>query len=146
MSAGSEQVRHRAGSRCEYCRTPQAAFRRLFHIEHIVARQHGGLTQLDNLALACWHCNLKKGPNLTGIDPETGQIAALFHPRKDKWADHFAMGIGTLLPVGVEIRGLTPGGRATVRVLGLNEDMRRMLRRQFWLEGLYGLADSRPLA
>ena len=62
----------------------------------------GGLTQLDNLALACWHCNLKKGPNLTGIDPETGQIAALFHPRKDKWADHFTMGEGKLLPLGIE--------------------------------------------
>jgi hypothetical protein len=28
--------------------------------------------------------------------------------------------IGTLIPLGVEIRGLTPVGRATVRVLGLN--------------------------
>jgi hypothetical protein len=109
---------------------------------HIVARQHGGLTQPDNLALACWHCNLKKGPNLSGIDPETGQIAALFHPRKDKWADHFAMGMGMLLPLGVEVHGLTPVGRATVRVLGLNEDMQRMLRHEFWLEGLYGSPDT----
>ena len=77
MSELAEEVRRRAGYRCEYCRLPQVAFRRSFHIEHIVARQHGGSKQLDNLALACWNCNLKKGPNLAGVDPGTGQTAAL---------------------------------------------------------------------
>ena len=82
---------------------PQAAFRRPFHIEHIVARQHGGLGDADNLALACWHCNLKKGPNLTGIDPVTGQVTALFNLRNNKSTDHFALGVETLLPEGIEI-------------------------------------------
>ena len=133
----AEAVRHRAGNRCEYCRLPQAAFRRGFHTEHIVARQHGGSANLDNLAFACWSCNLKKGPNLSGIDPETGQITALFHPRKDEWSVHFSAHVDTLVPLGVEIRGLTPAGRATVRVLGLNEEMRQMVRYELWLEGLY---------
>ena len=133
-----QQVRRRAGERCEYCRIPQAAFRRPFHIEHIVAKQHGGLTDLDNLALACWHCNLKKGPNLAGVDPETGSLVALFHPRKDTWADHFAIRIEILVPRGLEIRGLTPVGRATIQVLGLNDEMRQLLRHQLWQEGLYG--------
>lgn len=62
MSAPSEAVRRRAGNRCEYCHLPQGAFRRGFHIEHIVARQHCGPTSLDNLAFACWSCNLKKVP------------------------------------------------------------------------------------
>jgi hypothetical protein len=137
MSLWGEQVRMRAGGRCEYCRAPQAAFRRPFHIEHIIARQHGGTTQLDNLALACWRCNLKKGPNLAGIDPKTGRMEPLFHPRKARWADHFALGIGTLLPLGIQVQGLTPIGRATVWVLGLNEEMQQMLRYEFWLEGLY---------
>jgi hypothetical protein len=137
MSDPAEAVRLRACNRCEYCRLPQAAFRRGFHTEHIVARQHGGSTNLDNLAFACWSCNLKKGPNLSGIDPETGEIAALFHPRKDKWPEHFSALVCTLIPLGVEIRGLTPVGRATVRVLGLNEEMRQMVRYELWLEGLY---------
>ena len=137
MSDPVEAVRQRAGNRCEYCRLPQAAFRRGFHREHIVARQHGGSANLDNLAFACWNCNLKKGPNLSGIDPETGEITALFHPRKDEWPEHFAALVGTLVPLGVEIRGLTPVGRATVRVLGLNEEMRQMVRYELWLEGLY---------
>ncbi len=137
MSELADVVRRRAGHRCEYCHLPQAAFRRSFHIEHIVARQHGGSRLLDNLALACWHCNLKKGPNLAGIDPGTGEAAALFHPRKDEWIDHFSVRIGTLTPLGLEIQGLTSVGRATVRVLGLNEEMRQMLRYELCLEGLY---------
>jgi 5-methylcytosine-specific restriction endonuclease McrA len=89
MSDPAEAARRRAGDRCEYCRLPQTAFRRRFHIEHIVARQHGGSTNLDNLAFACWNCNLKKGPNLSGTDPETGQVTGLFHPRKDDGTNIF---------------------------------------------------------
>lgn len=138
MSGLTEEVRLRAGHCCEYCRMPQAAFRRPFHIEHIVAKQHGGPTELSNLALACWHCNLKKGPNLTGVDPDTAEVVLLFHPRKDRWTDHFSVRIGPLHPLTIEIRGLTPVGRATVRVLALNEEMKQMLRYELWSEGLYG--------
>ena len=74
MSDPATEVRRRAAGLCEYCRIPEAAFRRPFHIEHVIARQHGGVTELDNLALACWTCNLKKGPNLTGIDPQSKRI------------------------------------------------------------------------
>jgi HNH endonuclease len=140
MSEPAEAVRQRAGNRCEYCRLPQSAFRRPFHIEHIVARQHGGSTQLDNLALAVWNCNLKKGPNLSGIDPVTGRVTELFHPRRDEWDEHFSPVIGFLIPLGVAIRGLTPVGRATVQVLGLNDEMRQMLRHELWIEGIYPAA------
>ena len=142
MSEPAAAVRRRAGDRCEYCCLPQSAFRRAFHIEHIVARQHGGSTRLDNLAFACWNCNLKKGPNLSGVDPQTGQVTALFHPRKDEWEEHFSAVIAPSSRSVVEIRGLTPVGRATVQVLGLNEEMRQMLRYELWLEGLYKDATS----
>ena len=62
-------VRERAGARCEYCRLPQEYSELLHHIEHIVAKQQGGMDDAGNLALACHRCNLHKGPNLTGIDP-----------------------------------------------------------------------------
>ena|ERR1700737_4974521 len=139
MNEFADEVRRRADHRCEYCRVPQRAFRRPFHIEHVVARQHGGPTELDNLALSCWQCNLKKGPNLTGIDPETGQITSLFHPRKDRWEENFTLEVGALMQLGIEIRGLTATGRATVRVLGMNEEMRQMLRYELWREAMYGL-------
>jgi 5-methylcytosine-specific restriction endonuclease McrA len=76
-------VRTRAAYQCEYCRLPQEFSELRFHIEHIVPRQHGGADHLDNLALACPDCNLRKGPNLTGIDPQTGEVTRLFDPRRD---------------------------------------------------------------
>jgi hypothetical protein len=107
-------VRHRAGEVCEYCRLPQAAsgFVR-FHIEHITARQHGGHTESDNLALACGLCNFHKGPNIAGLDPESGQLVPLFHPRRDRWTEHFAW-------EGTVIAGRSAIGRATVRLLAMN--------------------------
>jgi hypothetical protein len=102
----------------------------------VIARQHGGATELDNLALACWVCNLKKRPNLTGIDPQSKRITRLFDPRKDRWADHFAFSVGTLVAAGIEIRGLTSVGRATVIVLGMNTEMRQMVRYELRREGV----------
>lgn len=113
------------GQRCEYCGIAQheAAWSR-FHIEHIVARQHGGGDDLENLTLACPHCNLHKGPNGTGIDPVTGQWVRLFNPRTDVWDEHFAV-------VGVEVVGLTDSGRVAVSLLKMNApsaiDLRRKL-------------------
>src|ERR1039457_110363 len=71
-------VRRRAGERCEYCRLRQEHSELIHHVEHIVAKQHGGSEDPDNLALACHRCNLHKGPNLTGIDPRTGRSCLCF--------------------------------------------------------------------
>src|SRR6266550_6216951 len=84
------RVRRRAANRCEYCElhqddSPLAAL----HVEHIIPKVHGGSDNLDNLALACIDCNLHKGTNLAGIDPETNEITQLFHPRRQAWKDHF---------------------------------------------------------
>ena len=81
-------VRQRAENRCEYCLLSQGHSELTHHIEHIIAKQHGGSDEVDNLALACHRCNLRKGPNVTGIDPATGEIVALFHPRRDEWQRH----------------------------------------------------------
>ena len=115
-------VCERAGGRCEYCLLPQSAEGFFaFHIEHIVARQHGGGDGLENLALACYHCNARKGPNLTALDPATAAVVPLFHPRREDWAAHFA-------PNGNLIEGVTPTGRATVVLLKMNAPDRRRLR------------------
>src|SRR5207237_7705073 len=87
-----------------------------FQLDHITARQHGGSSTLSNLAWTCAHCNLHKGPNLTGIDPLTGIVVPLFNPRSDAWVDHFTWSGGIAL-------GLTPTGRATVRTLAFNDDV-----------------------
>ena len=115
-------VRERAGDRCEYCGLPQSAEPFFaFHIEHIIARQHGGGDEPENLALACYHCNARKGPNLTALDPPTVAVVPLFHPRREDWAAHFA-------PNGNLVEGVTPTGRATVALLKMNAPDRRRLR------------------
>lgn len=108
------QVRQRAQDRCEYCRLPSSVYPLPFYIDHIVARQHGGLTILENLALACLHCNRHKGPNLAGTDPNTGELIRLFHPRMDKWSEHFEW-------TGSVVGGRTAIGRVTIHVLAIND-------------------------
>ena len=117
-AATRELVRHRAGNRCEYVGTTEGLRARIrFHVEHVIARQHGGGDAPENLALACHLCNAHKGPNLSGIDPATERLAPLFHPRRDRWAEHFTR-------IGNGIAGLTETGRATVAVLAMNHPAR----------------------
>ena len=63
-----EIVRQRARARCEYCLIPEA-YVSLHEPDHIIAVQHRGPTSLENLALACFDCNRKKGPNILKIVP-----------------------------------------------------------------------------
>lgn len=116
------QVRERAHTACEYCHlhqhdSPLASL----HVEHIIPRVHGGTDDLDNLALACIDCNLHKGTNLAGLDPQTSELTELFHPRRQAWDDHFE------LP-GLYFIGKTAIGRATIRVLNMNSDDQVALR------------------
>jgi 5-methylcytosine-specific restriction endonuclease McrA len=114
-------VRDRADNRCEYCLLRQEYCEFTHHIEHIVSKQHGGRDAVDNLALACHHRNLKKGPNLTGVDPVTEELTLIFHPRRNRWEEHFAF-------QNTKIEGLTPTGRATVHLLAMNDARRLELR------------------
>ena len=130
MDAGTRQlVRRRAGDACEYCRLPQAATPFIpFHVEHITAKQHGGSDDPIELAFACDRCNAYKGPNLTSIDPDAETIVPLFNPRRDLWSDHFEFHGGAII-------GLTPSGRATVRLLQMNVLRRVKLRAEWLREG-----------
>ena len=122
----SEQVRAavagRAGYRCEYCliQEDDAAF--AHQIDHIVSRKHGGSSDLGNLAYACILCNRCKGSNVASIDTKTGEAVRLFHPRRDRWSDHFRLEGGVGEP-------MTEVGAATVRVLRLNAP-ERIVERQ----------------
>jgi hypothetical protein len=115
------RVRARAGNRCEYCQIHQRHYLVTFHVEHIVARQHRGSDEDSNLALACHFCNRHKGPNLAGLDPATGVLTRLFHPRTDVWSHHFQIEMGRII-------GRTPVGRTSVEVLQMNRLDRVRLR------------------
>lgn len=112
-TAIKRQVRDRAGDRCEYCLLPQMEQVYSFHMEHIVPRQHGGPDALENLCLACPPCNLGKGTNLSGIDPDTGLVTRLFNPRQDAWHEHFQVLEGRVI-------GRTAVGRTTAWLLKMN--------------------------
>jgi HNH endonuclease len=124
------RVWERAGDRCEYCQLPAAFHPAPFQIDHIIARQHGGKTELENLALACVHCNRFKGPNVAGPDPDTREIVRLFHPRRDSWADHFVWD-------GPELKARTQIGRVTIAVLVINDPEVVAVRRALQDEGVF---------
>ena len=134
MDAALQQaVRERAKHRCEYCHFPAELAELPFHHDHVLARQHGGETALDNLAFACCHCNRYKGPNLSSVDSVSSQIVPLFHPRQDKWENHFSWN-------GPVVVGMTPTGRATIRALRLNRSDAVAVRRLLMEEGVYPLS------
>ena len=117
-----ELIRRRAGERCEYCRMPQSAISFIpFHVDHVIALQHRGRADMDNLAFACERCNGFKGTNLASVDPKTGRTVLLYNPRQDIWERHFMIRSG-------RITGLTACGRATVELLQMNADRRVELR------------------
>ena len=120
----------RARGLCEYCRMPQSASKLTFPIDHIIARQHGGETTPENLAMCCGRCNLSKGPNIAGLDPASKELTRLFHPRKDEWAKHFRY-------EGVVIVGLTDVGRTTITVLAMNQPHQRAVRQALLDDGVF---------
>jgi len=119
--ATRSHVRRRANERCEYCQLKSEDDPLPFHIEHIIPKKHRGTSELDNLALACHQCNLHKGSNLSGLDPDTSELIQLFNPRVQNWSEHYCYS-------GPSIRGLTSVGKTTVFVLDMNEESRVKLR------------------
>jgi hypothetical protein len=109
---------------------PQQADALPFHIDHIIAQQHGGESVAGNLALACYACNLHKGPNLAGRDPRTLKVVRLFDPRRHPWHRHFRWD-------GPVLMGRTAIGRATVVTLGINRPHRVELRQFLIGEGTF---------
>ena len=102
-------------------------------VDHILPRAvwHAGLRPAfdpddpRNLAAGCWQCNvIGKRARTHALDPFSGVIVPLFHPRRDRWRDHFAWSSDFLI-----LKGKTPTGWATIRALGLNGARYRAQRR-----------------
>jgi hypothetical protein len=121
-------VARRAKGHCEYCGLSQEGQEARFHIDHVVPQVRGGATVAENLALACVSCSLRKAARERGLDPQSGEEAALFNPRIDRWEDHFSWD-------GVIIRGLTPTGRATAAALKMNRALILAIRKEEMLRG-----------
>jgi hypothetical protein len=117
-----QRVAERANGRCEYCLQPQFASLHKHEPDHIVPHQHGGETEIENLALARLRCNRFKGPNVGSFDPQTGLLVPFYNPRTQNWRDHFQLDDGRIL-------ALTAEGRVTIKIFRLN-DPGRVTERQ----------------
>lgn len=128
----SEQLRHQviaeADYRCEYCKTSSRLTGIPLVMEHILPRVLEGTDDRQNLAASCYRCNEFKGVKTHAIDPEMGQLVALFNPRTQIWTEHFSWVNG-----GTQIAGITPTGRATVIALRLNNE-NIVEARAIWVE------------
>lgn len=101
-----------------------------FEVEHVISKQHRGLTDASNLAWSCLFCNRHKGLNVAGYDPETEKLVRLFNPRQDRWQRHFSLRKALIV-------GRTDVGRTTVDVLRMNNERMVLLRVQLIGLGLW---------
>jgi hypothetical protein len=136
-----EAVVRRAGNRCEYCHLAQDSQVATFPVDHVMPVSLDGPTNLENTALACPRCNAGKWKNVEALDPETGQTAPLFNPRLQEWRDHFRWSHDD----STVIEPITPTGRATVALLGLNSAQHLAIRSLLRILGLHPpVEDEQP--
>ncbi len=133
-------VAERANQCCEYCRSQLRFSMQPFSVEHILPRSQCGKTSLDNLALSCQGCNNHKYNKTEAIDPKSGNIVPIYHPRQQQWYKHFAWNDDFTLVIG-----LTPIGCATVETLKLNRDGLVNLRRVLYSTGEHPPSESYSL-
>jgi hypothetical protein len=124
------KIYDKAEGRCEYCHIHNDDSYLPHEVDHIYAEKHGGTTTEDNLCLCCMICNRYKGSDLASLDPITGEITPLFHPRKDKWDEHFHLSGAVIEPVSAQ-------ARVTIKLLQLNKPDRVLERRQLILMGRF---------
>ena len=123
-------VFERASGLCEYCLVHRSDAHFSFHVDHIISRKQGGPTTAANLALACLRCNVAKGTDPAAYIGRPRRLMRLFHPRTDRWKDHFVLD-------GARIVAVSEIGEATVRLLELNASDRLLLRRVLIRAGRY---------
>jgi hypothetical protein len=116
-----------ARGRCAFCRSEEKLMGVTFEIDHIVPRLRRGKTSPGNLCLCCPSCNRHKAARTQAVDHTTGAETSLFHPRHDRWSEHFVWSND-----GTRVLGLTPTGRATIDALKMNRPQMIELRR-YWL-------------
>ena len=130
------RVAERAGHLCEYCLVAEADTFFGCEVDHVISEKHGGATAPNNLAYAGAFCNRHKGTDVGSIDSEHGTLTRFYHPRKDRWSEHFVLD-------GTEIRSLSAIGAVTVRILQMNATERLLEREALRQAGRYPSTTAR---
>jgi hypothetical protein len=126
------EVVARSEGLCEYCLIHENDTFFGCEVDHIVSEKHGGATQEENLAYACFFCNRAKGSDLGSLASGTDILVRFFSPRRDLWSEHFV-----LSQDGVTIRSLSDVGEVTERILGFNQPDRLLEREALRIAGSY---------
>ena len=113
-----KEVADRANHKCEFS----------FDLDHIVPIKHGGSSEIENLALACPHCNQHKGSDFATI--VNAEVVRLFNPRIDNWQESFIVVKG-------EILSKSKIGEASIKIFRFNEPDRVILRQLLASIGRY---------
>jgi hypothetical protein len=120
-------IAERANHRCEYCHAPELIFNFPFEVEHIIPLSRQGTDEELNLALACRSCNLRIGNRISGIFPDVSTQVPFFHPRQDRWNQHFQVDANGI------INGITIIGKVTVENLEMNSAS-QVAARKLWIQ------------
>lgn len=115
-----EKVRQRANFLCEYCHINERWQYVRFTIDHIIPDENDSI---ENLALACFHCNRLKSNKIEVFDHNKGEIIQLFNPRRQVWLEHFEWSED-----GLKINPKTSVGRVTIELLKLNRERILLIR------------------
>lgn len=111
------KVRKRANYLCEYCHADERWQFVLFTIDHILPISDGGTNSLENLPLACFHCNRYKSNKQLVNDSH------IFNPRRMFWNEHFIWSKDTL-----RILPKTEIGKVTIELLEFNRERLLVIR------------------
>lgn len=128
-------VVERADRLCEYCLVHERDVYHGCEVDHIISVKHGGPTVAENLAYACFHCNRHKGTDLGSVSRRTGTLVRFYHPRLDRWKEHFYLSEGRIEPTG-EI------GEVTARMLEFNHPERIAFRKLLIETGRYPTVEA----
>jgi hypothetical protein len=121
------QLREQFNNSCAYCHTLEALTATTFEFEHIQPLSLNGVTNFENLCLACPSCNRFKGIRQRSRDPLTQEEVNLFHPLQQQWHEHFKWSNDA-----TKLLGRSPTGRATVEALKINR-LAVIKLRQLWI-------------
>ena len=113
---------------CEFCHIPEGILP--LHVLNLPRQKKDTPNALQNYCVICEHCYKAKGNRVEGVDPRSGKIIPLFHPRKDIWKQHFSWEIDH-----ITIKGLTIVGRATVAITRMNSESMLERRKQGLRDG-----------
>ncbi|MFN0123213.1 MAG: HNH endonuclease [Blastocatellia bacterium] len=119
-----ELVRQRAAFLCEFCHTSEHWQLVPFTVDHLQPVAAGGADNLENLALACFHCHRRKSSRQSVIETGSTVATPLFNPRQMPWAEHFIWSAD-----GLYLLPQSETGRVTIDLLDPNRAGKHRNRR-----------------